>query len=71
MAKDDKDACYQILDCEEILLYTMQDYYWPRNSYLNYFEEPYIPPLKKELHVEVNIVIEDYVEVKEKKYRDL
>ena len=59
------------LDCEEILLYTMQDYYWPRSSYLNYFEEPYIPPLKKELHVEVNIVLEDYVEVKEKKYRDL
>ena len=49
----------------------MQDYYWPRSSYLNYFEEPYIPPLKKEFHVEVNIALEDYVEVKEKKYRDL
>ena len=55
------------LDCEEILSYTIQDYYWSRSSYLNYFEEPYIPPLKEELHVEVNIVLGDYVEVKEKK----
>ena len=53
------------LDCEEILSYTIQDYYWPRSSYLNYFEEPNIPPLKKELHVEQNIVFEEYVEVKE------
>ena len=53
------------LDYEEILLYTIQDYYWPRSSYLNYFEEPYIPSLKDELHVDVN-VLEDYVEVKEK-----
>ena len=53
------------LDCEEILSYTIQDYYWPRSSYLNYFEEPYIPSLKDELHVDVN-VLEDYVEVKEK-----
>ena len=29
------------------------------------FEEPYIPPLKEELHVEENTVFEDYVEVKE------
>ena len=42
-----------------------QDYYWPRNSYLNYFEEPYIPPLKEELHVEENIFLKDYVEIKE------
>ena len=53
------------LDCEEILSYTIQDYYQPRSSYLNYFEEPNIPPLKKELHVEENIVFEEYVEVKE------
>ena len=45
MAKDEKDAC------EEILSYTIQDYYWPRSSYLNYFEEPNIPLLKEELHV--------------------
>ena len=44
---------------------TIQDYYWPRSSYLNYFEEPNISPLKEELHVEENIVLEDYVEVKE------
>ena len=29
------------------------------------FEEPYIPPLKEELHVEENTIFEDYVEVKE------
>ena len=53
------------LDCEEILSYTIQDYYWPRSSYLNYFEEPNIPPLKEDLHVEANIVLEEYGEVKE------
>ena len=66
MAKDEKDSGYPFypLDCDEILSYTKQDYYWPRSSYLNYFEEPYIPPLKEELHVEENIVLKDYVEVK-------
>ena len=54
------------LNCDELFSYTKQDYYyWPRNSYLNYFEEPNISPLKEELHVEENIVLEDYVEVKE------
>ena len=53
------------LDCEEILSYTIQDYYWPRSSYLNYFEEPYIPSIREELHVEKNIFLEEYVEVKE------
>ena len=52
------------LDCEEILSYTIQDYYWPKSSYLNYFEEPYIIPLKEELHVEENTFLEEYVEVK-------
>ena len=32
---------------------------------MNYFEESNIPPLKEELHVEENIVLEEYVEVKE------
>ena len=53
------------LDCDENLSYTEQDYYWSKSSHLNYFEEPYIPPLKEELHVEENIVLEDCVEVKE------
>ena len=53
------------LDCDELLSYTKQDYYWPKSSHLNYFEEPYIPPSKEELHVKENIVLEDYVEVKE------
>ena len=53
------------LDCEEILSYTIQDYYQPRSSYLNYFEEPNIPTLKEELHVEENIVLKEYGEDKE------
>jgi len=68
MAKDEKDACYQLLsslNCEELSSYTKQDYYWPKSLYLNYFEEPNILPLKEELYVEENIVLEDYVEVKE------
>ena len=53
------------LDCDELLSYTKQDYYQPRSLQLNYFKEPYILPLKEELHVEEHIVLEDYVEVKE------
>ena len=56
--------CYP-MDCDEILSYTKLDFYWQRSSYLNYFEEPYIPPLKEELHVEENIILKDYLEVKE------
>ena len=54
------------LNSEEILLYTIQDYYQTRSLHSYYFEEPYIPPLKEELHVDINIVCEDYIEVKEK-----
>ena len=57
------------LGCDELLSYTKQDY-WPRNLYLNYFEEPYISPLREELYVEENTFLKDYVEVKEEKYRD-
>ena len=53
------------LDCDKVLLYTKQDYCWPINLYLNYFEEPNILSLKEKLHVEENIVLEEYVEVKE------
>ena len=53
------------LECEEILSYTIQDYYWPRSSYSTYFEEPYIPQIREELHVEENTFLEEYVEVKE------
>ena len=56
---------FYLLDCDELLSYTKQDYYWPKSSHLNYFEEPYIPPIKEELHVEENIVLKDYVEAKE------
>ena len=53
------------LDCDELFSYTKQYYYWPRSSYLNYFKESYISPLREELHVEENTFLEEYVEVKE------
>ena len=53
------------MDCDELLSYTIQDYYWPRSSYLNYFENPNIPLLKEELHVKGNVVLEEYGEIKE------
>ena len=53
------------LDCDELLSYTKQDFCWLRSLYLNYFEEPNIPTLKEELHVEENIIFEDYIEVKD------
>ena len=53
------------LNCDELLSYMKQDYYWPKSSCLNYFREPYIPPLKEELHAEENIVLKDYLEVNE------
>ena len=62
---------FYLLDCEEILSYSIQDYYWPRSSHLNYFKEPYIPPLREELHVEENTFLEEYVESKKKIYRFL
>ena len=56
---------FYLLDCDELLSYMKQDYYWQINSHLNYVKEPYIPPLREELHVEKNIFLEKYVEVKE------
>ena len=50
MAKDGKKKKkmlaikFYLLDCDELLLYTKQDYCWARSSHLNYFEKPYIPP---------------------------
>ena len=64
MAKDKRMLAikFYLLDCEEILSYTIQDYYWPRSSYLNYFEEPNIPSLKEELHVEENICKVEFIQ---------
>ena len=53
------------LDCDELFSYTKQDYYWPKLSYLNYFEESNILPLKEELHVEENIVLEENIKISE------
>ena len=53
---NEKDACYQILSFglrRNLVIYNT-DYYWPKSSHLNYFKEPYIPPLREELHVEEN-----------------
>ena len=37
---------FYLLDCDEIMSHTKQDYL-PRSSYLNPFEEPYILPFMK------------------------
>ena len=37
---------------------------------MNYFEEPYIPPIGEELYVEENTFLEEYVEVKEENIED-
>ena len=73
MAKDEKDACYQIyhLDCDELLSYTKQDYFWPRSSHLNYFGEPYIPQLREALFVEQHIFLEENIKVYEEVHEDL
>ena len=54
---------YYPLDFDEFLLYTKQEYFWPRSSHLNYFEEPYIPPSKEELYVEKHIFLEENIEI--------
>ena len=62
---------YYPLDCDELLLYTKQYYYWLRSSHLNYFEEPYIPPSREELYVEQHIFLEENKEVYEEVHEDL
>ena len=59
------------LDCEELMLYTKQDYYWPRSSHLNYFEEPYIPPSREELYVEQHIFLEENIEISKEINEDI
>ena len=58
---------FYYLGCDVILSFIKQDY-WPTNSCLNYFDELYFNPLSRrggrELHVEENTFLEDYVEVK-------
>ena len=73
MTKDEKDACYQILSFGLwwILSYTKQDYYWPRSSHLNYFEEPYIPPSREELYVEKHIFLGENIEIFEEISEDI
>ena len=52
---------YCPLDFDELLLYTKQEYFWPRSSHFNYFEEPYIPPSREGLYVESNKVKKKFV----------
>ena len=68
MAKDEKNAYYQFypLNWKKNLVVCNTRLLLAKNFTLKLFEEPYIPLLKEELHVEVNIVLKDYVEVKEK-----
>ena len=62
---------YYPLDCDELLLYTKQEYFWPRSSHLNYFEEPYIPPSREELYVEKHIFLGENIEIFEKISEDI
>ena len=69
MAKDEKDACYQILSFglwRNLVIYNAR-LLLAKKFNLNYFKESNIPPLKEELNVEENIVLEEHVEVKEEK----
>ena len=59
------------MNSDEILQNTKQDCYWPRSSHFNYFEEPYIPPLREELYVEQHIFLEENIEVYEEVHKDL
>ena len=58
-------------DCDELLSYTKQDYFWPRSSHLNYFGEPYILPLREELYIEKHIFLEENIEICEKSSKDI
>ena len=62
---------YYPQDCDELLSYTKQDYYWPKSSHFNYFEEPYIPPLREEPYVEEHIFHEEIIEISEEINEDI
>ena len=59
------------LNCDELFSYTKQEYFWPRSSHLNYFGEPYIPPLREALFVEQHIFLEQNIEIYEEVHEDL
>ena len=62
---------YYPQDCDELLSYTKQDYYWPKSSHFNYFEEPYIPPLREEAYIEQHIFHEENIEISEEIKEDI
>ena len=62
---------YYPQDCDELLSYTKQYYYWPKSSHFNYFEEPYIPPLREEPYVEQHIFHEENIEFSEEINEDI
>ena len=62
---------FYLLDCDELLSYTKQDYYGLRSSHLNYFGEPYIPPLREALCVEQHIFLVENMEVYDEVHKDL
>ena len=62
---------YYPLGCDGLLSFTKQDYFWPRSSHLNYFEEPYIPPSREELYVEQHIFHEENIEIYEEINEDI
>ena len=62
---------YYPQDCDELFSYTKQDYHWPKSSHLNYFEEPYIPPLREELYIEQHIFHEENIEISKEINEDI
>ena len=67
MAKDKKDAFYQILSVGlwwNFVVYKTR-LLLAKNFILQLFWRAIYSPIREELHVEENIVLEDYVEVKE------
>ena len=61
---------FYLLDCDKLFSYTKQDY-WPRISYLDYFEETYISPLREDFHFKENAFVEENIEVHKEVHEDI
>ena len=61
---------FYLLGCDKLFSYTKQ-YYWPRISYLDYFEDIYISPLREELHFKENTFVKENIEVYMEVHEDI
>ena len=59
------------LDHDELWSYTNQDYFWLRSSHLNYFGEPYIPPLREVLCAAQHIFLKENIEIYEEVHENI